>query len=137
MCVYDSYYAMGMPVPKSEKMFITKKTTTHGSEYSGVSREVHRPRRDTEHQILIAKYGEAKANAVWKMKQEYHRIDQQRAERGVKVIDYIQPNQAVDSSKRPTRSKSIHVCRCKATTMSGRQCPFKASHGDFCKKHKV
>ena len=128
---------MGIPIPRSEKMFIPTKTVTSGSEYSGVSREVCRPRRDTEHQILIAKYGEEKANAVWKMKQEYHRVDQQRADRSIKVIDYIQPSRAVDGSKRPSRSKSIHVCRCKATTMSGRQCPFKASHGDFCKKHKV
>ena len=29
------------------------------------------------------------------------------------------------------------TCRCNAKTMEGRQCGFKATHGDFCKKHAI
>ena len=126
---------MGIPVvlkPKSETMFITNTKPQTGGEYSGVSR-VSRPRADSELQILKAKYGEDKANAVWKLKQNYHRVDQTRTEKCVKVIDYIQPS---FTGTKP-RSKSIHVCRCQATTLTGRRCPFKATHGDFCKKHMV
>jgi hypothetical protein len=28
-------------------------------------------------------------------------------------------------------------CRCQAKTMEGKQCGFKATHGDFCKKHAI
>ena len=29
------------------------------------------------------------------------------------------------------------ACRCHAKTMEGKQCGFKATHGDFCKKHAI
>jgi hypothetical protein len=28
-------------------------------------------------------------------------------------------------------------CRCKATTLSGKKCTFKATHDGFCNKHKI
>jgi hypothetical protein len=129
---------MGIPIPQPQPktkrytMFIN--SPPNAPTGACVGRPAVRPRRDTEHQILIAKYGEAKANAVWKMQQAYHRIDKEREEKQIKVVDYIKPQ--ITAPTRP-KSKSIHVCRCKATTMTGRQCPFKASHGDFCKKHKL
>jgi hypothetical protein len=125
---------MGIPVPQPTTKKYTMFINSPPSAPTGacVGRPPVRSRRDTEHQILIIKYGEKKANAMWNLQQAYHRVDKEREEKKIKVIDYIKPQ----ATARP-RSKTIHVCRCKATTMSGRQCPFKASHGDFCKKHKL
>lgn len=131
MCVTISHVTMGQLIPKSENMFLTTPAPTTGA-YSGIPRMAVRPRRDTDYHIEKAKHGEAKAEAAWNLRQAYFRVDQEKAAKSIKVIDYIQPVE----QKREARSKSIHVCRCKATTLTGRQCPFKASHGDFCKKHK-
>lgn len=47
----------------------------------------------------------------------------------------------------PKPQESAHVerrrvtpaasCRCRAKTMEGKQCGFKATHGEFCKKHAI
>jgi len=123
---------MGQLIPTSETMFLIAPPPATGASV-GIARIATRPRRDTDYHIDKAKHGEAKADAAWKLREAYFRLDQEKLARSIKVIDYIQP---IDPAARTSRSKSIHVCRCKATTMANRQCPFKATHGDFCKKHK-
>lgn len=39
--------------------------------------------------------------------------------------------------KTKTRATVDASCRCKATTLEGKQCPFKMSSGQFCNKHKI
>jgi hypothetical protein len=62
------------------------------------------------------------ANSIWKCRQRYIQHAKAKAERKVVVIDKVS-----------TASSS----RCKAMTMNNKRCPFKASCGDYCKKHKL
>ena len=39
--------------------------------------------------------------------------------------------------KKPVRTLPVATCRCQAKTMEGRQCGFKATCGNFCKKHAI
>ena len=102
-------------------------------------------RRDTMFHILVAKYGEARAEAVWKMKTVYYDKEQERKASVIKRIDYNDPGITTATSEkvRVTRkprsgiSMQMDTCRCEATTLSGKRCPFKATSGDFCKKHHV
>jgi hypothetical protein len=63
-----------------------------------------------------------------------------RAERPkIQVIDKPpKPNETcVDDSNKRGGRKVIHpMYRCKATTLEGKQCPFRASSGCFCSKHR-
>jgi hypothetical protein len=101
-------------------------------------------RRDTMFHILVAKYGEARAEAVWKMKNAYYDAEQERKAHTIKLIDHNDPDITTATSEkiRVTRKPRnaigmMDICRCEATTLSGKRCPFKASTGTFCKKHQV
>lgn len=66
------------------------------------------------------------ANATWKMKMSYTRFKMKKESKGLIQIEKIQ---------RLFRSGAqIYKSRA-ATTMAGKPCGFKASCGNFCKKH--
>ena len=52
-----------------------------------------------------------------------------------RAIKYVDPSEVkvVDE----TRPAKISSKKCKATTMSSKPCPFRATYGDFCKHHKI
>ena len=69
------------------------------------------------------------ADATWKCKMAYKKHEAKKDERKIIVIDKAPEVRAVQQ-----RSQSKI---CMATTMSGKQCSFKAVCGDFCKKHRI
>jgi hypothetical protein len=50
--------------------------------------------------------------------------------------DPPKPQESTHSEKKKG-APAPDACRCKAKTLEGRQCGFKATHGDFCKKHSI
>lgn len=48
-----------------------------------------------------------------------------------------QQEAAATSAPKKARAVLSDACRCKALTLEGRRCGFKATCGDFCSKHKV
>jgi sulfatase maturation enzyme AslB (radical SAM superfamily) len=58
----------------------------------------------------------------------YKRHENKKEERQVVVID---------KPPEPTVTQRSQNKICMATTMSGKQCSFKAVCGDFCKKHRI
>jgi hypothetical protein len=46
------------------------------------------------------------------------------------------PQETAHSEKKP-RTALHPMHRCKAKTLEGRQCGFKSTCGDFCKKHSI
>jgi hypothetical protein len=49
------------------------------------------------------------------------------------------PSETVVSEKAARKAKSVphDAFRCKAMTLEGRRCGFKATCGEFCKKHSI
>ena len=45
------------------------------------------------------------------------------------------PTETVTAAEKKGRTVPNAACRCKAQTLEGKQCGFKATCGDFCKKH--
>jgi hypothetical protein len=68
------------------------------------------------------------ANATWVMKKKYQEAAQKKDSRKMIILD--KPPDVVNEQR---TAKKI----CCATTMTGKQCAFKAVCGDYCKKHSV
>jgi hypothetical protein len=70
-----------------------------------------------------------------------HALEIEAARRKVLVTtEAPKPVETVAVNKGTTKkAKSVlhESLRCKALTLEGRRCGFKATHGDFCKKHAV
>jgi hypothetical protein len=66
------------------------------------------------------------ADATWKFKQRYRDIKQKKEQTKIVVLDKAPDMSREQISKNKT---------CKAITMSGNVCSFKAVCGDFCRKH--
>jgi len=49
------------------------------------------------------------------------------------------PSETVVVARGTTKAKQVlhDACRCRAMTLEGRRCGFKATCGEFCKKHSV
>jgi hypothetical protein len=63
-----------------------------------------------------------------------------RNERHKIMVTTVPPKpQETVASNAPKRGRVVihDCCRCKALTLEGRRCGFKATCGDFCSKHKV
>ena len=69
------------------------------------------------------------ADATWNMKRRYQEHANKRQNRHVIMID---KNPEIVSEQRASSKKL-----CGALTMNGKPCGFKASCGDFCKKHQA
>ena len=69
------------------------------------------------------------ADATWNMKRRYQEHANKRQNRQVIMID---KNPEIVSEQRALSKKL-----CAAVTMKGKPCGFKASCGDFCKKHQA
>lgn len=67
------------------------------------------------------------ADSTWKLKERQRLINIERERRKIVVLD--KPPEV------NTREKHIYQKLCKATTMSGKCCSFKAVCGDYCRKH--
>lgn len=97
-------------------------------------------RRDTEWQILCVKYAgdEQKATAVYNLRKNYKNVRAEKESKKVQVIHSVtaQDVQKVQLANRP-RSLTIANVRCSALTMQGKQCPYKASCGKFCRRHST
>jgi hypothetical protein len=77
---------------------------------------------------------EHKARAVWKMKTSYNKVEQHRTAKRIKLIDMNDiPNRPAAISGKP----SGQTATCKAITLGGQPCKFKATCGKFCKKHTI
>tara|TARA_B110000444_G_C18773101_1_gene563554 strand:- start:454 stop:810 length:357 start_codon:yes stop_codon:yes gene_type:complete len=68
------------------------------------------------------------ANATWIMKKKYQEHFKKKEDRKTIVID--KPPEVVNNQR---TGKKI----CRATTMSGKPCAFRATCGEYCKKHSV
>jgi hypothetical protein len=56
----------------------------------------------------------------------------------VKLTTHVpKPAETVVATKAKTKLVLHDALRCKATTLEGRRCGFKATCGNFCKKHAV
>lgn len=78
---------------------------------------------------------EHKVRAVWKMKNSYKTI---AADRAAKRIKFLAPGDVPTKTQATLKTKAQSSgMTCQATTLSGRPCKFKATCGNFCKKHKV
>ena len=73
-------------------------------------------------------------NAVRTLRKGYSKIRDAREKKSIKLVEYIKPPPPSMKSKPANANTSV---RCAATTMKGKPCPFKATCGKFCKKHKL
>jgi hypothetical protein len=48
----------------------------------------------------------------------------------------LKPSETMHSEKKKG-APAPAACRCRAKTLEGKQCGFKATYGEFCKKHAV
>lgn len=56
----------------------------------------------------------------------------------VQIAEPPKPQESAHSEKKPkTRAVPHASCRCRAKTLEGKQCGFKSTCGDFCKKHSI
>jgi hypothetical protein len=77
---------------------------------------------------------EKTSNALLKAHTCFKDYKNQRAEKKIKVIDFIEVvNEGSSGSKTLSRANRL---KCQAKTMAGKPCPFRASCGKFCKKHQ-
>ena len=85
---------------------------------------------------LMIRFGgnEKMARAVWKLNESYRTLNEQKAAKSIKVIDF---NDVPKTPAPGTRQAATKTMTCQATTLSGRPCKFKATCGKFCKKHKI
>ena len=68
------------------------------------------------------------ARSVFKMKNRYKKHEAHKKERSMVVI--------TEAPKRVVEQKyTSNICQ--STTLKGKKCTFKASCGNFCKKHSV
>ena len=67
------------------------------------------------------------ADATWKCKKRYEEIKQKKEQSKIIVLE--------KPPEKNTREKQLYQKLCKATTMSGKTCSFKAVCGDYCRKH--
>lgn len=130
----------------TESMFIENPIHHTGAQIGSYSPPVSNDiplRRDTMFHILVAKYGKDRAEAVWRLKNAYYDAEQYRKTNTIKLIDYNDPditNATSEKNKvvrKPRVTIGMEICRCEATTLSGKRCPFKATNGTFCKKHQI
>ena len=96
----------------------------------------HNMQNDQLWNELYSRFGgdEQKTKAVWRMKKSYSTI---RAQRESKKIRFIRPEDIParkDAGPRATRASMV---TCQAVTLSGKKCKFKATCGNFCKKHQL
>ena len=72
--------------------------------------------------------------AVKNLRANYARIDAQRKDKQIKIIDFID-----NKTTQTLPGKKVHVeaVFCRATTMSGKRCKFRAGCNGLCKKHKL
>jgi len=68
------------------------------------------------------------ADATWKCKMAYIKHDNVKKRSAIVVLD---------KTPEVVQEQRTHHKICCATTMSGKQCKFKAVCGDYCRKHKV
>ena len=82
------------------------------------------------HGILVLKLDDTvsaqHADAAYRLHINYQILEQQKRARCIKVIH----NKAEPTSRDMSKP-------CKATLMSGKICSYKATCGDFCKRHKM
>jgi hypothetical protein len=88
--------------------------------------------RDSEwNSIFSIKHDEKITNAIWKLRKNYKAINDARSKKAIKIIHHSEGNVCRGAATLKTKN----IVKCKATTMSGKQCPFRATCGEFCKKH--
>jgi hypothetical protein len=75
------------------------------------------------------------SRAVWRVNESYRKIKEERAAKCIKIIDFNDLPKKSESGG--TRKSLANNTTCQAITLSGRPCKFKATCGNFCKKHKV
>ena len=64
-----------------------------------------------------------------------NKINTKREKKKIKLIEFIPFSETTETGGSRTVSRADKL-KCKAKTMAGKPCPFKASCGDFCKKHQ-
>lgn len=74
------------------------------------------------------------AKAVSTLRRGYNKVNKIRGEKSIKLVEYIKPATPRQKTK---ASNASQATRCAATTMKGKPCPFRATCGKFCKKHKL
>lgn len=72
--------------------------------------------------------------AVKNLRDNYARINAQRKSKQIKVIDFVDNKY---TQTLPGKKVQIEPVFCRATTMSGKQCKFRATCNGLCKKHKL
>ena len=101
-----------------------------------VSRPVVR-QCSTEQQIKEEeKLDEKTKKAMLKAHTCYQNYKEQRAKKKIKLVDFIEINNSETTPTTGPRITRADKLKCKAMTMAGKPCPFRASCGDFCKKHQ-
>jgi len=68
------------------------------------------------------------ARSVFKMKNKYKEHENKKRERALVVIKEA-PKKVVEQKYAPSL--------CQSTTLKGKKCTFRATCGNFCKKHSV
>ena len=93
------------------------------------------PRRDLTVSDLKTKYTDEKLlHAISKLRTSYNRVEEQKASRKIIVVDYIIPPPPSAKARPANAAQNV---RCSATTLKNKPCPFRATCGKFCKKHKL
>jgi len=77
---------------------------------------------------------EKTSNAFLKAYDCQKKINERREKKKIKLIDFIPIQETVLGTK--TAVSRADKLKCKAMTITGKPCPFKASCGEFCKKHQ-
>jgi len=95
--------------------------------------EIKSTYRPVTKQEITRGLDEKTSNAILKAHMCFENYKNQRAEKKIKVIDFIEVNEGGSGSKTLSRADKL---KCQAKTMAGKPCPFRTSCGKFCKKHQ-
>lgn len=64
----------------------------------------------------------------------YDKLRAQKESRKIQIIEFVPPPPPQLKKRSPNATQNV---RCAATTLKGKQCPFRATCGKFCKKHNI
>ena len=122
-----------VPGGKSLTMFMPRYSAVNGVSLPSSVRPAHK--RDLTVSDLKTKYTDEKLlHAISKLRTTYNSVEEHKASRKIVLVAYITP--PPPSAKARPANATQHV-RCSATTLKNKPCPFRATCGKFCKKHKL
>jgi len=89
-----------------------------------------RPKHSSVPELNVESFDPKTQKAFLRAHESLKKEKEKKEIKKIKVVEYIPERVEPVSKKGPKK-------QCVAKTMNGKQCPFSATQGKFCKKHKI